>query len=338
MAKAKKLPSGTWRIRICLGKDKNGKYVYKSFTASDKKRCERMAAEYADTHRTVEDGLSFGDAMNAYIESRTAVLSPSTIRGYRNIQKQLKTLYSAFCDVSVQDINQQLLQTLINEMTMFVSPKTIRNRHGLITSVIRYKGYMPPVVKLPDRIKPDLRIPDTDDVKKLLEMSRGTEMEIPIMLAAFAPMRRGEIVALRMEDIQGNVIHVKRAIVEDVSGNLVEKSPKTYDSDRHILMPEFVIDRINEVGHITDTDKPRMLTLRFERLVKKCGLEGVRFHDLRHFCASWLHAQGVPEEYILERGGWSTDGIMKNVYRHALASEQAEINKKIVKDMKMAFE
>ena len=337
MAKARKLPSGTWRIRVCVGKDENGKYIYKSFTDTDKKRCERIAAQYLDEHRGVVKSNSFKDSMNQYIESRKAVLSPSTIRGYKNIQKQLLKQYGAFCETSVAEIRQETLQNLINEMTMFVSPKTIRNRYGLITSVIKSKGYMPPSITLPEKVRPDLKIPDAKDINTLLEAAKGTNMEIPIMLGAFAPMRRGEIVALRMEDINGNVIHVRRAIVESADGSLVEKSPKTYDSDRYIIMPQFVIDKINEYGRITDTDKPRMITLRFERLVKKCGLEGVRFHDLRHFCASWLHAQGVPEEYILERGGWSTSGVMKNVYRHALSSEAQKINKDIVKAMTDVF-
>lgn len=337
MATAKKLPSGKWRVRAYVGKDKDGKNIYKSFTDTDKRRCERIAAQYLDVHRKVVDADAFGTAMESYIESREALLSPATIRGYKNIQKQLTTQYRAFCDLSVVDIQQDILQSLINEMVMFVSPKTIRNRHGLITAVIKSKGYMPPIVKLPERVRPDLRIPDANDVKKLLEAAEGTELEIPIMLAAFAPMRRGEIVALKMEDIDGNVIHVKRAVVEDSDGNLVEKSPKTYESDRFIPMPQFVMDKIREKGYIVDIQKPRILTMRFERLVKRCGLDGIRFHDLRHFGASYLHSIGVPEQYILERGGWHTGGVMKNVYRHSLASEEDRINKNVVKKLTKSF-
>lgn len=337
MAKAERLPSGTWRVRVYLGKDKNGKKKYKAFTDTDRRRCERIASEYADTHRTYKESCTFKSAIDAYINSRKAVLSPSTIRGYNNIAKQLKTHYSAFCELPVHNIDQRTLQTIINDMTMFVGSKTVRNRYGLIASVIRFSGYMPPYIKLPERVKPNLRVPDTNDVKILLKASKNTNMEIPILLAAFAPMRRGEICALHMDDIKGNTIHVQRAIVEASDGSLVEKSPKTYDGNRYIVMPNFVIDRINELGFITDTNKPRMLTLRFERLVKKCGLEGLRFHSLRHFCCSWLHAQGIPEQFILERGGWSDSGVMKNVYRHALASEEDEINKTISSSFTKVF-
>lgn len=337
MAKAKRTKSGKWCTQVYIGKDENGKRMYRRFTDTDKRRSERMAAEFADAHRQVTNADSIEAAMEHYITVKTPVLSPSTIRGYKNIQKQFLTQYGAFCKLSVQDLRQDTLQSLVNEMTMFVAPKTIRNRVGLLSSVIKSKGYMMPSVTLPEKVRPDLRIPDANDVKKLLDEAEGTEIEIAILLAAFGPMRRGEIVALELDDIDGNVIHVKRAIVEAADGTLVQKSPKTYDSDRYIPMPEHIIDKIREKGYVVDIQKPRVLTLRFERLVKKCGLDGVRFHDLRHFCASWLHAQGVPEEYILQRGGWSTSGIMKTVYRHALASEEDKIGKNIIESMNRAF-
>ena len=46
MAKARKLPSGNWRTKIYIGKDSDGKNIYKSFTAETKKESEYMAAEY----------------------------------------------------------------------------------------------------------------------------------------------------------------------------------------------------------------------------------------------------------------------------------------------------
>ena len=337
MANAKKMPSGTWRIIVYVGTDATGKKKYKSFTGTDKRKVEREAAEYIDSHRIAIDKGSVGYCMDAYIDSRTPVLSPSTIRGYKNIKHQFETQYSEFCKLPVGNLDENSVQDLINDMTEFASPKTIRNRYGFLTAVIRSNGYIPPHVILPERVRPNLRIPDTNDVKKLLDEAKGTELEIPIMLAAFAPMRRGEIVALKMEDIVGNTIHVRRAVVEDTDGNLIEKAPKTYDSDRLIPMPEFVIKKIREKGYIVDIAKPRILTMRFERLARKCGLDGVRFHDLRHFCASWLHAQGIPEEYILQRGGWATGNVMKTVYRHALASETDRICKGLVSSITENF-
>ena len=49
----------------------------------------------------------------------------------------------------------------------------------------------------------------------------------------------------------------------------------------------------------------------------------MRFHALRHYCASQLHALGMPDAYIMERGGWESDGVLKGIYRHTL-SDYAE--------------
>lgn len=331
MAKAKQLPSGNWRVVIAIGKDKDGKRIYKSFTGSDRRRVERIAADYADEHRRLYGKDSFGTAMDAYIDSVKAVLSPSTIRGYNAIANALKSEYRAFCELPVYDISQDVLQGLINQMTRSVSSKTIRNRLALISTVIKTNGYVPPYVKLPEKVKPSLRIPDVNDVRTLLKAAEGTDLEVPLLLAAFAPMRRGEICALRLSDIEGNVIHVQRAVVMDENCKIVEKAPKTYDSDRYIVMPDYIIQKIKEKGYITKFEKPNALTSAFERLAKKCGLEGVRMHDLRHFATSYFHAIGVPEAYLLERGGWSASGnVMRSVYRHTMASEQDRISQGIL--------
>ena len=156
-------------------------------------------------------------------------------------------------------------------------------------------------------------------------------MEIPVLLAAFGPLRRSEICALSVDDIDGNVIHVRNAIVPDENGNYVTKGTKTYDSDRYIPMSHDIIEKIQKQGYVTKIQNTHIITSRFERIVNKIGCKGVRFHDLRHWCASFLHAQGVPDQYIMARGGWKTDAVMKAVYRHELASERNKWNKDIEK-------
>ena len=163
MASAKKTKSGAWTISVYIGVDQNGKKKYKRFTDTDKRRCERTAAAFVDEHRKVLDKKTFEYALNRYILSRTPVLSPATIRGYRTIEKSLKRDFEGFCAMSVYDIDKQTMQTLVNEMIVDgVSPKTIANRTGLISSVLKDNEVTPPDVRLPERRKPNLHIPDTE--------------------------------------------------------------------------------------------------------------------------------------------------------------------------------
>lgn len=73
---------------------------------------------------------------------------------------------------------------------------------------------------------------------------------------------------------------------------------------------------------------PDAISCRFTRLLKAAGLPHFRFHDLRHYCASIQHAIGIPDAYIMQRGGWGSDGVLKNVYRHALKDKEDEMSVK----------
>ncbi|MCB7523198.1 tyrosine-type recombinase/integrase [[Clostridium] hylemonae] len=57
-------------------------------------------------------------------------------------------------------------------------------------------------------------------------------------------------------------------------------------------------------------------------MFKQAGLNHFRFHDLRHYSASIQHALGIPDAYIMERGGWETDGTLKSIYRHTLKDKK----------------
>ena len=79
MAKAKKLPSGNWRVLVYAGKE-NGKNKYKSFTAPTKKEAEFQAAQYAMERKERENGaMTVQEAIDRYIDAKEGVLSPSTV-------------------------------------------------------------------------------------------------------------------------------------------------------------------------------------------------------------------------------------------------------------------
>lgn len=89
---ARKLPSGSWRARLFLGEDENGKKHYKSFTAATKREAERLALNYAE-ERATPDRITFKDALTRYIESKSNVLSrpPCAVTGrWKNITIQSK--------------------------------------------------------------------------------------------------------------------------------------------------------------------------------------------------------------------------------------------------------
>ena len=342
MATARKLNSGSWRCQVYSHTEEvqqqdgsiKKKRIYKSFTcdipgARGKRECERMAAEWAaGKEQNHGDGLklTLGEAIDTYIESRESIFSPCTVRDYRSIRRNhVPDLMKR----RVQDITQEHIQVAINLEALKCSPKTVRNVHALIYVVMGvYRPNMAIKTVLPKKVRSELYVPTEDDIRRLLGLVKDTEMELPVLLAAFGPMRRGEIAALRTENISGNVVHVCKNMVRTEDKQWIIKAPKSFAGDRYIDFPDFVAQKFpDRPGRVTDL-VPSQITDRFARLLKSSGLPHFRFHDLRHYSASIQHALGIPDAYIMQRGGWGNDGTLKNVYRHALKDKEREMSDK----------
>ena len=330
MPTAKKLPSGSWRCQVYDYTDENNKRHYKSFTSNNptakgKREAEAMATSWAlEKERRSKCALTFGEALTQYISDRESVLAVSTIREYKRTKRvDLKELE----DISISDITQEQIQEFINKKAKDKSPKTVRNIHGIISSVLRvYRPEMALNTTLPQKIPPNLYIPTDNDIKILIDHIKNEDMLIAVLLAAFGPLRRSEICGLESTDFNGNVAHIQRAVVLDENNNWVVKTTKSVAGNRYVPFPDFVYDRIKDKeGRIVNL-KPGNISNHFADLVESCGLPHFRFHDLRHYCASIQHALGIPDAYIMQRGAWGSDTVLKQVYRHALADKSVEMN------------
>lgn len=340
MPTAKKLPSGSWRCLVYSHTEEimqpdgtvKKKRIYESFTSDipgpkGKRLAEQAAAEFAANkeRRGNKTDMTMGDAIDSYIASREAILSPRTIMDYKRIRR---SSVQSLMSIRLNRITQEDVQIAINLESINHSPKTVRNTHGLISAVL--KQYRPDFAlntSLPKKNRADLYIPTDDDVKRLIKASEGTEMELPILLAAFGPMRRGEICALDSADITGNVVHVTKNMVRTEDNTWIIKTPKSYAGDRYIDFPDFVAQKwVGRQGRIVNLT-PNNITDRFRSCLSRADLPHFRFHDLRHYSASIQHALGIPDSYIMQRGGWGNDGTLKAVYRHALSDKTKEMDK-----------
>ena len=339
MPTAKKLPSGSWRCLVYSHteeiKNSDGsikkKRIYESFTSNipgpkGKRIAEQAAAEFAANkdQRSRSADMLLGTAMDNYIQSRESILSPRTIMDYKRIRRMS---LQSLMNIRLSRITQEDIQIAINLEAVNHSPKTVRNSHGLLSAVL--KQYRPDFAlntSLPKKQRVELYIPTDEEVKRLIRASEGTEMELPILLAAFGPMRRGEICALDSTDISGNIVHVSKNMVRTEDNTWIIKSPKSYAGDRYIDFPDFVAEKWRgKTGRIVNLT-PNNITDRFRSCLHRAGLPHFRFHDLRHYSAPIQHALGIPDSYIMQRGGWGNDGTLKAVYRHALADKTKEMD------------
>lgn len=336
MAKPKKknqLPSGNCRIQVYDYTDLDGKKHYKSFTAPTKKLAQLKAAEWK---KNKEQGikepasLSVYDAISKYCDLKRNVLSPPTLRGYKGMQKNY--FKNSFGETQLSDLNNETVQLWISDLSSHLGPKTVSNTYGLLSATLElFHPDLHIKVQLPAKKRPELYTPNDNDVKKLLSHIKGRELEIAVLLAAFGPLRRGEICALTADDIHGNIVNVSKSMVQDSDGFWSIKQPKTYGSYRSVELPDFVIEKMQGINGRIIKATPAQITNRFTRAVNATKLPHFRFHDLRHYSASIMHALGMSDQYIMDRGGWSSDNVMKSVYRNVIDLEKAKQTKKIMK-------
>lgn len=330
MPTAKKQPNGKWKTFIYSHTDENGKKRFKSFTADTKKESERLALAYKYVKE--EKLVSFEDMMDEYLEINDNVLSPSTLRSYTSMSKYLKKTYPKFC--SKTNIEQKDVQDLINNLAKDHKPKSVKNYNGFVSVILGDSRHFK--ITLPQSIKKEYRIPTEAEFKELMATVKDTPLEVPVMLGSYCMMRRSEVCGLSIEDIEGDLIHIHTNQVKNVDNVYVEKTTKTVSSDRYIQAPHFVIQKINSQGYVTNMT-PAAVSDAFGRVVKRLGLDGMRFHDLRHWGASYRHSLGIPNAAIQKDGGWSNEYTLTNIYRHVLDDERIKYSEKINKAFEEKF-
>ena len=340
MAKKKKgeLPSGNIRIQVFDYTDETGKKHYKSFTARTTAEAQALATEWKNNRRELKEALTVSTACTRYIEMKRNVLSPSTIKGYYTVLRRIQAHPISTIDLSV--IKNIELQKFVSDLAISHSPKYIRNVFGLLSAALAM--FIPDFtvkVTLPQKVKLEYYTPSIKDVQILLDHCESPEVKVGILFAAVGTMRRGEACAVTFGDVdcENCTIRINKAVSETDRWEWVVHRPKTYDSYRTVRVPQYVIDLIKVIPHKSDSDtiiglNPDQLYKRFRKALRASGLPPFRFHDLRHYAASQMHANGVPDRYIEAIGGWKPgSSVLKRVYEHVIDEERSRIEETLAK-------
>ena len=269
--------------------------------------------------RNYSTSQPFGKASEAYISSKKDILSPTTIKSYHSI---LRNTSERFLLTPVCELSLPVVQAEVNRYSIGRSYKSVKNFSGFIMGVIKFYGGDIKSPKLPQKEVKELYIPTEDDVKAILSEVKGTKYEIPFLLSAMG-LRRSEICALTAADLDGNILTVNKALVQDEDKNWVIKQTKTTSSTRSVILPDYLVALINNQGIIYE-GFPGQIYKRMTDIQKKLGIPHFSLHKMRHFFASYMHQLGMSDKQIQEAGGWKTDGIMKTVYQHAMNMDEAK--------------
>lgn len=316
--KVELLPSGSYRVRKTYkGQTYNLTFPYKP---SQKEAMQKIL-------ELIENGVNDRYTMKYYIEkyidSKRNVLSPSSVRTY---EQYINVLSAHFLNLRLADITQFDVQTEINRYAENHAPKTVKTMRGFISSVIgSFRPNLSLRVTVPQEIQKSRYLPSQDDIRAILDYAKGTEDSVGFQLGVLS-LRRSEVCALEMSDLDGNKLHVHANMVFN-KGWIKKESPKTDAGNRIIYLPDSLVDEIQEQGYFFKYS-PNKLLEHLHKVQKALGLPQFRFHDLRHFFASYSSTI-MSEAEAMSLGGWKSDYIFKRIYRDTFEDKKKESAEKL---------
>lgn len=291
-------------------------------------------------------------------------LSPSTVRGYERIIRcyidpSVGQLHLNKLRTDQLDRFYAHLRECGRTDGSPLAPATIRQTHAVIRRALNQAhrwGWIasnPAALASPPRVRTrPVSPPDPSQVLRLIDEAEKLDPEMAcfLLLAATTGARRGELCALRWTDIDldlGTAV-IARSLVEGQGSELVEKDTKTHAS-RGIALDRASIaelqrhheqcgqraaaygSALRKSAHVFSLDLdgrrpwvPNEVTKRFIRIRKSVGLDSVRLHDLRHFTATRLLAEGVPVRTVSGRLGHANAATTLGVYAHFLAESDRD--------------
>lgn len=312
--KATKLPSGRWRVLVQI----KGNRI--SITKDTKKEAERAAAVLKMSPEQRATKMTYREAIDLYIEKLSAKapdkISPSTIKGYRDIQR---TRFQSIMDLPLSaDIDMQ--EVIDNED---VSTKTKQNAYGFISSVLRMFKIEPQKVKYDKEPKKERPFLQPEQIKIFVKAIEGDKYEIPYLLCLHS-LRRSEMLAMKKSQVHDGIIHVEGAIVNSEKGMVYKETNKTAASVRDV--PIF-ISRLAELVNLAPDGflcpyPVKGMEQHLRTILRHSGLPVAGFHMLRHSYASACYFSGVDLLTCQKWGGWSEYRTMMQIYTHLSEQQQ----------------
>lgn len=306
------------------------------------------------TAEPVTGGVLFADYIEQWLEVAKPTIAVATYASYCSMVKRVIAPYFRERRITLQGLTPKDIQDFYLEKLKTVSASSVIHYHANIHRALKHAVKLDLIPTNPadkvDRPKKDRfngNFYDAEEVNKLFEVSKGTKLEFPILFGAFYGLRRSEALGLKWDaiDFENDSITIRHTVTSVTLDGKVQlvaaDTTKTKSSLRTLPLVPFVKERllvlkkeqennrrlcgrsyhkqfagyvcINEMG---DLIKPHYVTEQFPKLLDANGLRRIRFHDLRHSCASLMLANGVPMKQIQDWLGHSDFSTTANIYAH----------------------
>ena len=268
----------------------------------------------------LSSNMLFADYLDQWLEIVRARIKPATFGSYQGMVKSTIGPYFRKKELTLKELEARHIQQFYTEKLKTVTPNSVIHYHAVIYQALKYamKTDMVPqnVAMKVDRPRKNSFQPtflDAEQMQKLFEIVKGTRLELPVLVAAFYGLRRGEVLGLKWDAIDFNrgTLTIKRTVTEatiDGTMKIIEQdSAKTKSSLRTLPLVGSFRDYFQKVKEAQELNKkvcgncynydydgyvfvnelgermrPNYLTEYFPKYIAKHGMPKMRFHDLRH--------------------------------------------------------
>ena len=351
-----KRADGRWAAAIIFDGYRR-KWIYGKTRRDVSDRLRKIRSDVAEGRPVMNERLTMAEYLNRWLyEVAKQRTRPMTWRGYEHLVRLhiLPTLGRVrLAKLTPQHVHS-LVMLKVREGRL--SPRTIQYMHSVLRAalnqavrwrMVHYNAAA--MVSTPRVTRREVLALTPADARRLLDSARGDRLEALYSVALALGLRQGEALGLKWADInlETGVLRVRRASqrVPHQGTQLVET--KTERSRRTLVMPPIVINALcahrgrqaverlaagerwvdldlvfpSERGTLADGPN---VTHRFHKLLKRADLPQMRFHDLRHACASLLLVQGVHPRVVMETLGHSQMSLTMDTYSHVIPALQRE--------------
>ena len=343
----------------------NGKRRVKYFSTGlpekgNKRKAEaelaRIRSEFVPPQEVGElaSDMPFADYLLEWLDIVKVRVKATTFSSYEQMVKSVIEPYFRKKAVTLQGLEARHIQQFYSEKLKTVKPNSVIHYHAVIHQALKYAMKTDLVTQnvamKVDRPKKNDYQPvflDAEELQHLFEVVKGTKLELPVLVAAFYGLRRGEVCGLKWDaiDFERGTITIRHTVtslqVDGKTKMYAQDSAKTKSSMRTLPLVGSFAEYFKEVKSAQEVNKkvcgncynyeydgyvfvdelgdlmrPDYLTSYFPQYIQKHGCKRMRFHDLRHSCASLLLANGVPLKQIQEWLGHSDFSTTANIYAH----------------------
>lgn len=298
--------------------------------------------------------ILFTDFLLKWLRVAKSTVKLTTYASYEMMATRIIIPYFETLNIKLKELTTEDIQEFYSAQLERVSANTVVHYHAVIHRALKYAVKIKTIqsnpavnVERPRKEKFIGSFYDKKEINTLFDIIQGHPLEVAIKLAAFYGLRREEIIGLKWTaiDFENNTLTIQHTVTEcNLNGKHIEVASDTAKTDSSLrTMPlvanfrEMLLAKkekqehyrklcgrsyckeyldyifVNEMG---ERWKPRYLSDGFKRILEQNGLRRIRFHDLRHTCASLLLANNVPMKKIQEWLGHSDFSTTANIYAH----------------------